>query len=202
MRRALICCSTRIIQWIGTRGGRKRSRRRAKKTSRFFFPSATRRAIGATSWSGNRSRTRRSAAILNKYFVPIKVDREERPDVDRIYMAYVQATTGGGGWPMSVWLTPDLKPFVGGTYFPPENRYGRAGFPALLERIGQAWRTDREKIVQSSGEVVSAARAGRGGRALGPAGCGRAARAAFFSSGARSIRNWEDSAPRQSSPGR
>ena len=95
------------------------------------------------------------AAILNKNFVPIKVDREERPDVDRIYMAYVQATTGGGGWPMSVWLTPDLKPFVGGTYFPPENRYGRAGFPALLERIAQAWHTDHEKIVQSSGEVLA-----------------------------------------------
>src|SRR5579863_5594741 len=58
------------------------------------------------------------AAILNKYFIAIKVDREERPDVDRIYMAYVQATTGGGGWPMSVWLTPELKPFLGGTYFP------------------------------------------------------------------------------------
>ena len=69
------------------------------------------------------------AAILNQYFVPIKVDREERPDVDRIYMMFVQATTGGGGWPMSVWLTPDLKPFFGGTYFPPDNRYGRAGFP-------------------------------------------------------------------------
>src|ERR1051325_10330884 len=89
-----------------------------------------------------------TAAILNKYFVPIKVDREERPDVDRIYMAYVQATTGGGGWPMSVWLTPDLKPFVGGTYFPPENRYGRAGFPVLLERIAQSWHSDREKILQ------------------------------------------------------
>jgi uncharacterized protein YyaL (SSP411 family) len=95
-----------------------------------------------------------TAAILNKYFVPIKVDREERPDVDRIYMAYVQATTGGGGWPMSVWLTPDLKPFVGGTYFPPENRYGRAGFPVLLERIAQSWHSDREKILQSSREVL------------------------------------------------
>jgi len=94
------------------------------------------------------------AAILNKYFVAIKVDREERPDVDRIYMAYVQATTGGGGWPMSVWLTPDQKPFVGGTYFPPENRYGRAGFPTLLERIAQAWRTDRAKIVESSQQVL------------------------------------------------
>jgi len=95
------------------------------------------------------------AAILNKYFVAIKVDREERPDVDRIYMAYVQASTGGGGWPMSVWLTPDLKPFLGGTYFPPENRYGRAGFPALLERVAEAWRSDREKIVQSSAEVLA-----------------------------------------------
>ena len=95
------------------------------------------------------------AAILNKYFVAIKVDREERPDVDRIYMAYVQATTGGGGWPMSVWLTPDLKPFLGGTYFPPENRYGRAGFPALLERVAEAWRTDRGKILHSSADVVA-----------------------------------------------
>ncbi len=95
------------------------------------------------------------AAILNKYFVAIKVDREERPDVDRIYMAYVQTTTGGGGWPMSVWLTPDLKPFLGGTYFPPENRYGRAGFPTLLERVAEAWRTDREKIVQSSADVLA-----------------------------------------------
>ena len=94
------------------------------------------------------------AAILNRYFIPIKVDREERPDVDRIYMSYVQATTGGGGWPMSVWLTPDLKPFVGGTYFPPDNRYGRAGFPVLLERIAEAWRQDRDTIVTSSNAVL------------------------------------------------
>ncbi|MDQ2901825.1 MAG: thioredoxin domain-containing protein, partial [Acidobacteriota bacterium] len=94
------------------------------------------------------------AAILNRNFIPIKVDREERPDVDRIYMAYVQATTGGGGWPMSVWLTPELKPFVGGTYFPPENRYGRAGFPALLDRIAAAWQHDRDKIVASSNEIL------------------------------------------------
>ncbi len=65
---------------------------------------------------------------MNREFVNIKVDREERPDVDRVYMTFVQATTGGGGWPMSVWLTPDLKPFVGGTYFPPEDRYGQPAF--------------------------------------------------------------------------
>ena len=67
------------------------------------------------------------AALLNKWFVAVKVDREERPDIDHIYMNFVQATTGGGGWPMSVWLTPDLEPFTGGTYFPPENRYGQIG---------------------------------------------------------------------------
>ena len=74
------------------------------------------------------------AAFLNQHFVSIKVDREERPDLDDIYMAAVQLMTGGGGWPMSVFLTPDLKPFYGGTYFPPEDRFGRAGFMTLLAR--------------------------------------------------------------------
>jgi uncharacterized protein YyaL (SSP411 family) len=86
------------------------------------------------------------AAIMNREFVNIKVDREERPDVDRVYMTFVQATTGGGGWPMSVWLTPDLKPFVGGTYFPPDDRYGQPGFKSVLERIAAAWKQDHEKI--------------------------------------------------------
>jgi len=95
------------------------------------------------------------AAILNRWFVPVKVDREERPDVDRIYMTFVQASTGGGGWPMSVFLTPELKPFFGGTYFPPDNRYGRPGFGAILERIAEAWRTDRARIAQSSGDVIA-----------------------------------------------
>ena len=96
----------------------------------------------------------RVAEILNRDFVPVKVDREERPDVDRIYMSFVQATTGGGGWPMSVWLTPDLKPFFGGTYFPPDSQYGRPGFAAVLERIAEAWQQDRERIVESSVDVV------------------------------------------------
>jgi uncharacterized protein YyaL (SSP411 family) len=96
------------------------------------------------------------AAILNENFICIKVDREERPDVDRIYMTYVQATTGGGGWPMSVWLTPDLRPFVGGTYFPPEDRYGRPGFATALQRISEAWERDRERIVTSSEDVLQA----------------------------------------------
>src|ERR1700736_957672 len=98
------------------------------------------------------------AAILNENYICIKVDREERPDVDRIYMTYVQATTGGGGWPMSVWLTPDLKPFVGGTYFPPEDRYGQPGFKKVLERIATAWKQDHAKIAESGSKIVEALR--------------------------------------------
>ena len=95
------------------------------------------------------------AAVLNRDFVPVKVDREERPDVDRVYMTFVQASTGGGGWPMSVFLTPELKPFFGGTYWPPDNRYGRPGFGAILQRIAEAWRTDRPRIMQSGAEVIA-----------------------------------------------
>ncbi len=94
------------------------------------------------------------AALLNENYVPIKVDREERPDVDRIYMTFVQATTGGGGWPMSVWLTPELEPFFGGTYFPPENRYGHPGFASILGQIAQAWQSDRPQILASARDVV------------------------------------------------
>ncbi len=94
------------------------------------------------------------AEQLNRDFVPVKVDREERPDVDRIYMTFVQATTGGGGWPMSVWLTPDLQPFFGGTYFPPENRWGHPGFRSILSQIADAWRRDREQILDSARNVV------------------------------------------------
>ena len=109
---------------VGRRGVREGARPR---TSRSSCRSATRPATGATSWSTSRSRTRRSPRVLNEHFVSIKVDREERPDVDRVYMTFVQATTGSGGWPMSVWLTPELKPFYGGTYFPPTSRWGRPG---------------------------------------------------------------------------
>ena len=98
------------------------------------------------------------AGIMNREFVNIKVDREERPDVDRVYMTFVQATTGSGGWPMSVWLTPNLQPFVGGTYFPPEDRYGQPGFKKVLERIAAAWKQDHEKIVDQSSKIISALR--------------------------------------------
>jgi len=94
------------------------------------------------------------AALLNSVFVPIKVDREERPDVDRVYMLFVQATTGSGGWPMSVWLTPDLKPFYGGTYFPPDGRYGRPGFGDVLTEISRAWREDRGNVTRSADRLT------------------------------------------------
>jgi uncharacterized protein YyaL (SSP411 family) len=94
------------------------------------------------------------AAQLNRDYVSIKVDREERPDVDRIYMTFVQATSGGGGWPMSVWLTPDLQPFFGGTYFPPEDRWGHPGFGSVLSQIADAWTSDRDKIVESAQGIV------------------------------------------------
>jgi uncharacterized protein YyaL (SSP411 family) len=99
-----------------------------------------------------------TATIMNREFVNIKVDREERPDVDRVYMTFVQATTGGGGWPMSVWLTPSLKPFVGGTYFPPADRYGQPAFKKVLERIAEAWKQDYEKIVDQSSKIMDALR--------------------------------------------
>ncbi len=87
------------------------------------------------------------AALMNQHFVCIKVDREERPDVDAIYMDYVQAATGSGGWPMSVFLAPDLRPFFGGTYFPPADRHGRIGFPTLLTRIAHAWETKKDSLL-------------------------------------------------------
>jgi uncharacterized protein len=96
----------------------------------------------------------RIAALLNRDFVPVKVDREERPDVDRIYMMFVQATTGSGGWPLSVWLTPELKPFYGGTYFPPGSRYGRPGFPEVLEQLTRVWNQDRNRVILSGENVT------------------------------------------------
>jgi uncharacterized protein YyaL (SSP411 family) len=93
------------------------------------------------------------AAFLNGHFVCIKVDREERPDVDKIYMTFVQATTGQGGWPLNVFLTPELKPFFGGTYFPPDNRHGRPGFLQLLQQVQHVWQTRRAELANSAADI-------------------------------------------------
>ncbi len=95
-----------------------------------------------------------TAEIMNANFVNIKVDMEERPDVDKIYMNYVQMTTGSGGWPMNVFLTPDKRPFFGGTYFPPENRYNMPSFSRVLTSIADAWATKRDELLFSANEVL------------------------------------------------
>jgi uncharacterized protein YyaL (SSP411 family) len=100
------------------------------------------------------------AALMNEHFVNVKVDREERPDLDQIYMAAVQALNQGhGGWPMSVFLTPDLKPFYAGTYYPPRDARGMPGFPRVLLSIARAWRERRDEIVASAGEITEDLRA-------------------------------------------
>jgi len=97
----------------------------------------------------------RVAAILNEHFVSIKVDREERPDLDRIYMSAVQAMTGSGGWPMSVFLTPDAHPFYGGTYFPPTPRYGMPAFTDMLLAVADAWQNRRQDAIESGKRLVA-----------------------------------------------
>jgi hypothetical protein len=123
----------------------------------------------------------RIADLLNRDFVPVKVDREERPDVDDVYMTAVQTMTGSGGWPLSLFLTPDGRPFHGGTYYPPDDRYGRPGFPALLAAIADAWKTRRSELENSAGRLVEhldlAARAPVGGSAVDAAPLDKAARA-------------------------
>ena len=96
------------------------------------------------------------AAIINKNFIPIKVDREERPELDAYYMKAVQAMTGGGGWPLSVFLTPDLKPFYGGTYFPPEPRYGMPSFRQVLEFVVKVWKDKKSETVENAEQVAKA----------------------------------------------
>ena len=97
----------------------------------------------------------RTASLLNQNFVSIKVDREERPDVDSVYMSVCQAFTGSGGWPMSIFMTWDKKPFFAGTYFPVQSRYGMPGFCDVLKAIVDSWKQNRQELLQSANEIVS-----------------------------------------------
>jgi uncharacterized protein YyaL (SSP411 family) len=121
------------------------------------------------------------AALMNEHFINIKVDREERPDLDQIYMSAVMAMTGHGGWPMSVFLTPELKPFFGGTYFPPADSRGMAGFPRVLLSVHRAWQERRDEIVESAAEMTERLRSytalAKGSGALEPLLLDQAARA-------------------------
>src|SRR2546421_6034097 len=100
------------------------------------------------------------ARLMNERFVCIKVDREERPDIDHVYMSAVQMLAGQGGWPMTVFLKPDGKPFYGGTYYPPEDRYGRPGFPKILQAVAEAWEGRREEVVRQGEALVEQIRVG------------------------------------------
>src|SRR5581483_10731457 len=95
------------------------------------------------------------ARLMNELFVNIKVDREERPDVDEIYMNAVQMLTGRGGWPMTVFLTPDGKPFYGGTYFPPVDRHNLPAFPRVLAAVAQAYRERPQDVEQATSQILS-----------------------------------------------
>jgi uncharacterized protein YyaL (SSP411 family) len=99
-----------------------------------------------------------TAAALSRWFISVKVDREERPDLDSLYMAATQAFTGSGGWPMSVFCTPDGRPFYAGTYFPPEDRHGMPAFPRVVEALGTAWETERESVLSQAEALVDAVR--------------------------------------------
>jgi uncharacterized protein YyaL (SSP411 family)/aryl-alcohol dehydrogenase-like predicted oxidoreductase len=94
------------------------------------------------------------ARLMNEHFVCVKVDREERPDLDELYMAATVALSGSGGWPMTVFLTPDQEPFFAGTYFPPEDRHGRPGFPALLQRVAELWQNDRATLATQAAQLT------------------------------------------------
>ena len=96
------------------------------------------------------------AEILNREFISIKVDREERPDIDAVYMSVCQAVTGSGGWPLTIIMTPQQKPFFAGTYFPKKGAYGRIGLTELLERVAQLWKGNREELIQAGNEITSA----------------------------------------------
>jgi len=109
-----------------------------------------------------------TARVLNDHFVSIKVDREERPDVDRVYMTFVQATMGSGGWPMSVWLTPGLQPIAGGTYFPPEDRHGMPAFRTILMQIADLWRNERERVLDQGIKITESLREYAARRGGGP----------------------------------
>src|SRR5882762_9680555 len=110
------------------------------------------------------------AAEMNDKFICIKVDREERPDVDQLYMTAVQVLTRQGGWPMSVFLTPALKPFFGGTYFPPEDRDGMPSLTTVLTRVKETWATDQNKVVETANDAIKAlSEISTGGPAQSPA---------------------------------
>ncbi|XP_056627912.1 spermatogenesis-associated protein 20 isoform X2 [Triplophysa dalaica] len=151
---------------LSIRGDKRPLTKQRMKTNPFFYQFLLLFLVGYSTCHWCHVMERESfedeeiGKILSKNFVCMKVDREERPDVDKVYMTFVQATSGGGGWPMSVWLTPDLKPFIGGTYFPPRDMGRTPGLKTMLLRIIEQWQSNRETLESSGERVVEALRKG------------------------------------------
>ena len=143
------------VEWFPW--GDEALQRRRSRTGRSSCPSGTPRATGATSWRTRASRTRRPRPTL-KWFVSVKVDREERPDIDALYMAATQAPTGSGGWPMSVFCTPDGRPVLRRDLLPPGGRQGMPSFRRVVEALGEAWVTDRANVLDQADALVGALR--------------------------------------------
>ncbi len=146
----------RRIRWTGTPGATQ-ALQKARDEDKPIFLSI---GYSACHWchvmAHESFEDEATAAVLNQHFVNIKVDREERPDLDQIYMTAVQSLTGSGGWPMSVFLTPEGHPFYGGTYFPPSPRYGMPSFAQVLDAIIDAWQNRREELVAAGQKLVEA----------------------------------------------
>lgn len=129
------------------------------------------------------------AEVMNRHYISVKVDREERPDVDAIYMNFVQMATGSGGWPLTVFLTPDQIPFFGGTYFPPDDRYGRPGFRRLLESLAGAYRDRKEEVQRSTEETIARLRLAAGW----PAAPGELNVSLLETAASQTMRHWDPS---------
>ena len=151
---ALTCFSTRTTRWTGIPGGRKRWRRAAAEDKPILLSVGYSACHWCHVMAHESFEDPDTAALMNELFVNVKVDREERPDIDAIYMEAVQAMTGRGGWPMTVFLAPDGRPFYGGTYYPPEPRYGMPSFRQLLRAIAEAWQ-ERRREMESAGDRMA-----------------------------------------------
>ena len=154
-RAAPICCSTSTIRSTGGRGAPRRWRKPSAPTSRSCSRSAMPPATGATSWRTRASRMTATAAVMNDLFVNIKVDREERPDIDQIYMSALHHLGEHGGWPLTMFLTPDGEPFWGGTYFPKTSRYGKPAFVDVLREVERVFRQEPQSVEQNRSALMA-----------------------------------------------
>ena len=154
MKRAPTFSNTPTIQWTGFRGARRLSRKPRRNKLVFL-------SVGYSTCHWCHVMKRESfddddvARMINQNFVPIKVDKEERPDIDNLYMAVCQMISGNCGWPLTVIMTPDKKPFFAGTYFPKETRGNHIGMTELIPRLEELWMTRPEEILKSANEITA-----------------------------------------------